>query len=73
MHLKYLHDTGMPVWTIAEHMDNQVSSHIYNVFHVLRRFYSVNKNCSIVFQLHMITDYVSIVYRVTRWYRLGEN
>ena len=30
-----LHDTGIPVYdgTIAEHMDNQVSSHIYKVLH----------------------------------------
>jgi len=35
-------------------------------FLVPRRFYIVNKSCSIVVQLHMIPNYVSIVYRVTR-------
>jgi len=50
-----------------------IVNHHYHVFHVMRRFYSVNKSCSIVFQLHIITDYVSIVYRVTRWHRLGED
>ena len=43
-----------------------IVNHHYHVFHVPRRFYSVNKSCSIVFSLHMIPDYVSIVYRVTR-------
>jgi len=33
-------------------------------------FFSVNKSCSIVFQLYMIPDYVSIVYR---WHRLMED
>jgi len=50
-----------------------IVNHHFHVFHVARRFYSVNKCCSSVFQLHMITDYVRIVYRVTRWHRLGEN
>ena len=42
-----------------------IVNHHYHIFQVPRRFYSVNKSCSIVFQLHMITDYVNIVYRVT--------
>ena len=32
-----------------------IINHHYQVFQVLRRFYSVNKSCSIVFQLHMNT------------------
>ena len=48
-----------------------IVNHHYHIFHVLRRFYCVNKSCSIVFQLQMIPDYVSIVYWVTRWHRLG--
>ena len=32
-----------------------IINHHYPVFHVLRRFYSVNKRCSIVSQLHMNT------------------
>ena len=39
-----------------------IVNHHYHVSHVPRRFYSVNKSCPIVFQLHMIPDYVSIVY-----------
>jgi len=50
-----------------------IVNHHYHVFHVPRRFYSVNKSCSIIFQLHMIPDYVSIVYRVTRQHHLGED
>jgi len=34
--------------------------------------YSVNKSCSIIFQLHMLPDYVSIVYWVICWHRLGK-
>ena len=48
-----------------------IVNHHYHVFHVPWRFYSKSKSCSIVFQLHMITDYVSIVYLVTRWHCLG--
>ena len=33
-----------------------IVAHHYHVFHVPRRFYSVNKSCSIIFQLHMITE-----------------
>jgi len=33
-----------------------IVNHHYHVFHMPRRFYSVS--CSIVFQLHMIPDYV---------------
>jgi len=36
--------------------------HHYHVFHVPRQFYIVNNSCSIVFQLHMIPDYASILY-----------
>ena len=43
-----------------------IVNHHYHVFHVPRRFHSVNNSCSIVFQLHMNPDYVSIVYCVTR-------
>ena len=43
-----------------------IVSHHYHVFHVPRWFYSVNKSCSTVFQLHMISDYINIVYRMTR-------
>ena len=39
-----------------------IVNHHYHVFLVPQQFYSVNKSCSIVYQLHMITDYVSIVY-----------
>ena len=39
-----------------------IVNHHYHIFHVPRWFYSVNKSCSTVFQLHMIIDYVSIVY-----------
>ena len=39
-----------------------IVNHHYHVFHVPRRFYSVNKSCLTVFQLHMIPDYISIVY-----------
>jgi len=38
-----------------------------------RWFYYVNKSCSIIFQLHTIPYYVSIVYRVTCWHRLRED
>jgi len=41
---------------------------LYHIFHVPRRFYSINKSCSIVFQLHIIPDYVSIVYRLMHWH-----
>jgi len=34
-----------------------IVNHHYHVFHVPRRFYSVNKSCSIVFQLHVIPHY----------------
>jgi len=50
-----------------------IINHHYHVFHVPWQFYSFNKSCSIVFQIHMIPDYVSIVYWVTRWHRLGED
>jgi len=50
-----------------------IVNHHYHVFHVPRLFYSVNKSCSIVFQLHMIPDYISIVFWVTRWHRLGRD
>ena len=36
-------------------------------------FHSGNKSCSIVFKIHMIPDYISIVYRVTRWHRPRED
>ena len=49
-----------------------IVNHHYHVFHLPRQFYSVNKSCWIVFQLHMIPDYVSIVYLVTRWHHLGK-
>ena len=39
-----------------------IGNHHDHVFHVPWQFYSVNKSCSILFQLHMITDYISIVY-----------
>ena len=31
-----------------------IVNHHYHIFHVPRRFYSVNKSCSTIFQLHMI-------------------
>jgi len=31
-----------------------IINHHYHIFHVPRRFYSVNKSCSTIFQLHMI-------------------
>jgi len=37
-------------------------NHHYHVFHMPRQFYIVNNISSIIFQLHMIPDYVSIVY-----------
>jgi len=43
-----------------------IVNHHYHVFHVSQPFYSVNKSCSIIFYLHMIPDYVSIVYQGTR-------
>ena len=39
-----------------------IVNHHYHVFHVSRQFYIVNNSCSIVFQLHMIPDYVRILY-----------
>ena len=39
-----------------------IGNHHDHVFHVPWQFYSVNKSCSILFQLHMITDFISIVY-----------
>ena len=39
-----------------------IVNHHYHVSHVQRQFYIVNKSCSIVCQLHMIPDYVSIIY-----------
>ena len=49
-----------------------IVNHHYQVFHVPQRFYSVNKSCSIIFQLHTIPDYVSIVYRLTVDTALGK-
>ena len=46
----------------AKFKDIACTVNLHHIFHVPRRFYSVNKSCSIVFQLHMIPDYVSIVY-----------
>ena len=42
-----------------------IVNHYHHIFLVPWRFYSTNKSCSIVFQLHLITDYVSIAYWVT--------